>query len=106
MNDNHKDSIKFPVTNSDGLCPNCGSDDKLIRRYFDQLEEDGKAPKGSLAAGALLQIMIPQALNRLSPVPEVPVLVIGYEVCGACYTIYATRLSTMTQRLQVGHGRG
>lgn len=103
MTDNGK--VEFPIEKPDGKCPTCGSEEKIIQPYFDTLEEEGKAPRGSLQNGALLQILIPQALNRLAPIPEIPMLIIGYEVCGECFTIYATRIFTGVQRLQPQPGQ-
>ena len=90
---------RFPMEKPDDLCPNCGSTEKIIRPYFNDLEDTGKAPHGSLKLGAVLQIAIPQALNRLAPVPEIPVLCISYDVCAQCFTMFATQVFTMTQKL-------
>lgn len=98
---NNDEKQQFPLEKPDDLCPNCGSTERIIRPYFNELEDTGQAPKGSLKLGAILQIVVPQALNRLSLVPEVPVLCITYDICAQCFTMFATTVFTMTQKVQI-----
>jgi len=98
---NNDEKLKLPIEGA-AACPVCGSTERIGRKYFDELEAEGKVPKGSMPEGLLLQIPIMQALTGpLSIKPEIPVLVIVYDICGKCFTIYATKILLTKQPVQM-----
>jgi len=58
---NNNEKLKLPIEGA-AACPVCGSTERIGRKCFDELEAEGKVPKGSLPEGLLLQIPIMQAL--------------------------------------------
>lgn len=92
--------MEFPIQGAD-KCPHCGSTDKKVGAYFDELERTNKVPQGSLAGGAKFQIPIVQVLTGGLTVGRIPVISIYWEVCGKCFTFYVTKVDIDSQQVQV-----
>ena len=99
---NSDNRMQFPIEGTD-VCPHCKSVEKIGRGYFDELEANGKVPKGSLKEGLVFQIPIVQTLTGpiMSAKPQIPVLIINYEVCGKCFVFYATKIQLVQQPVRI-----
>jgi len=95
-------SLNFPIQGR-ASCPNCGSEEQIARQYFSELESKGKIPKDSLTHGCQLRLPIMQVLTGpiVSPKAEIPILTIDFDVCGVCFTIYATSITVINQAVQM-----
>lgn len=99
-----EEKTKFPIEGAI-KCPSCGSEKQVGQDYLSELEAEGKVPKGAFKDGLVLNIPIMQAL--MSPVmvnPEIPVLVIAFDICGKCFTIYSRKVDLKFQPIKVKFG--
>ncbi|MFH0809051.1 MAG: hypothetical protein V2A77_01055 [Pseudomonadota bacterium] len=105
------EDIKFPIQGTDE-CPHCKSKDKALLPYFEQLEHQGKVPKGSLEGGVTITVPILAALKGpLNLTNEIPVLTVCIEGCAKCKSLYFTKILLSSQKLppafmQHASGRG
>lgn len=101
---NADEQMKFPIQGAD-KCPVCGSEETIGRRYFDELEDSGKVPKGSLKEGMTLQIPLLQTLmGAIVPTnPSISVLNVAFEICGntKCFSLYVTKVFITQQPVQI-----
>jgi hypothetical protein len=94
---------QFPIVNEDACCPHCKSTEVIGQAYLDQLEAEGKVPKGSVREGLTMQFPITAILlgSLVSVKPEMPVVCISVDICASCFTVYARKVWVIMQPVQV-----
>lgn len=97
------EKLKFPIEGSD-TCPCCGSEERILKRIIDQLKEEGRLTKEAYPMGVILQVQMldPKKVMMLaSPVIKVPVVLIAYDICAQCKTMYCTGVNMVEMPAQM-----
>jgi len=96
------EEIKYPITQDD--CPNCHSKERLGQRAIKELQEEGKLSKGLYPDGLMMQIPLIDSKRitaLFSPTVKVPIIIVYWDVCKECRTMYCTKFDLQVQDVPV-----
>jgi len=90
--------LEFPVAGADS-CPNCGSKERVLERAITRLKEEGKLSEKAFSRGCAIQFPLfePARVMAIAPTIKIPVLLVYYDVCAQCKTIYSTGVELIEQ---------
>lgn len=97
------EELKFPIEGADS-CPSCGSYEKVVEQTIAKLKEDKRLSEKAFPRGVALQVMLfdpMRATMVVSPTFKIPTLMIFYEVCKKCKTIYSTGIELIETPAQM-----
>ena len=84
------------------VCPNCKGENGVFSTYFKHLEDTKKVLKGACKERGLIARIVPEAISgaMLQVKPSVPNLIIDFEVCSDCGTLYGIKAYERDQPVQ------
>ena len=98
-----KKTLEFPLTND--RCPTCQCQERLGDSAINQLKEAGKVPKDSFPDGLVITVALIDPTRPpviIATTWDMPVLLVHFDVCAECMTIYCTKFNLQFQPMQVG----
>jgi len=100
--------MPLPIIKIEGAkkCPKCGSDKRATADYVQELKKGFYLPKDFNEDCLQVQVAFGQAVQRpLNIQQQVPVLLINFAVCGKCYTMYVTNITSVAAQMAPPPGR-
>lgn len=95
--------MPLPLINIEGAkkCPSCGSEKRAGVEYVQELKKAGYLPKEYKVEDCFqLQTQFVMALHMPANIQGViPILIQKYAICGECFTIYCTGLTSMAAKM-------
>ncbi len=96
------EEMEFPITRDD--CPHCQCKERLGQETISGLIEQGKLSKGLYPEGLMMQV--PLVDNKritaiFSPTVKIPVIVIYWDICKECMTMYCNKFNLIMQEVPV-----
>jgi hypothetical protein len=90
--------MPIPKVNIEGAkkCPSCGSEKKATDQYVKELIKGKYLP--SNYPDAYLQLQVPFMIALQSPLnlqQHIPILIINYAICGECFILYVTGITSI-----------
>lgn len=83
---------QFPIVGA-VACPVCGSSNRIAGEFINHLKQQGRLRQEAYPDGIMLPVPLTETLfSALSPNPTIPSLLVCFDICGECSTIYCTRV--------------
>ena len=102
MSEIKQQPMSFPIKGAEA-CPHCGSTERIGQQYIEELKREGKLLPSAYANGLMIPVPLLETLMRgiLPAKPTMPILNMGFDVCGKCFMWYCPIVTVMEKPVDI-----